>query len=226
MYYEQVQSAMRQYTIDQQREYQEDKIKIGSKDNDAKKAAAFLREVRPLLDEDGCHTIDRLKQMVERGAYNQLADALNRISRKQKKEPVPLAKIHEQLEDLDKRYNQAQTQTSTKQVVLATADIILSETFSYANLKPLASCSLETKRRALNNIVRTSSAMSISRNTLLRWMKESDSSVPTLPTDVCNCASILPKTFTQSSTYSCRKITANIVMVGSLWAAATSVRKD
>lgn len=128
-HYEQVQSAMRQYTIDQQREYQEDKIKIGSKDNDAKKAAAFLREVRPLLDEDGRHTIDRLKQMVERGAYNQLADALNRISRKQKKEPVPLAKIHEQLEDLDKRYNQAQTQTSTKQVVLATADIILSETF-------------------------------------------------------------------------------------------------
>ena len=128
-HYEQVQSAIRQYTIDQQREYQEDKIRIGNKDNDAKKAAAFLREVRPLLDEDGRCTVDRLKQMVERGAYNQLADALNRISRKQKKEPVPLANIHEQLEDLDKRYNQAQTQTSTKQVVLATADIILSETF-------------------------------------------------------------------------------------------------
>ena len=128
-HYEQVQSAMRQYTIDQQREYQEDKIKIGSKDNDAKKAAAFLREVRPLLDEEGRRTIDRLKQMVERGAYNQLADALNRISRKQKKEPAPLAKILEQLEDLDKRYNQAQSQTSTKQVAFATADIILSETF-------------------------------------------------------------------------------------------------
>lgn len=128
-HYEQVQSAMRQYTIDQQREYQEDKIKIGSKDNDAKKAAAFLREVRPMLDEEGRHTIDRLKQVVERGTYNQLADALNRISRKQKKEPAPLAKILEQLEDLDKRYNQTQSQTSTKQVAFATADIILSETF-------------------------------------------------------------------------------------------------
>ena len=128
-HYEQVQSAIRQYTIDQQREYQEDKLKIGSKDNDAKKAAAFLREVRPMLDEEGRCTIDRLKQMVERGAYNQLADALNRISRKQKKEPVPLVKIQEQLEELDRRYSYPQPQTATKQVVYTTADIILSETF-------------------------------------------------------------------------------------------------
>jgi hypothetical protein len=128
-HYEQVQSAIRQYTIDQQREYQENKIKIGSKDNDAKKAAAFLREVRPLFDEEGRCTIDRLKQMVERGAYNQLADALNRISRKQKKEPAPLIKIQEQLEELDRRYSQPQTQAETKQVAYTTADIILSETF-------------------------------------------------------------------------------------------------
>ena len=128
-HYEQVQSAIRQYTLDQQREYQEDKLKIGSKDNDAKKAAAFLREVRPLLDEEGRSILDRLKQMVERGAYNQLADALNRISRKQKKEPMPLIKIQEQLEELDRRYSQSQTQTETKQVAYTTADIILSETF-------------------------------------------------------------------------------------------------
>ena len=128
-HYEQVQSAIRQYTLDQQREYQEDKLKIGSKDNDAKKAAAFLREVRPMLDEEGRSILDRLKQMVERGAYNQLADALNRISRKQKKEPMPLIKIQEQLEELDRRYSQSQTQTETKQVAYTTADIILSETF-------------------------------------------------------------------------------------------------
>ena len=128
-HYEQVQSAIRQYTLDQQREYQEDKLKIGSKDNDAKKAAAFLREVRPMLDEEGRSILDRLKQMVERGAYNQLADALNRISRKQKKEPAPLIKIQEQLEELDRRYSQSQTQTETKQVAYTTADIILSETF-------------------------------------------------------------------------------------------------
>lgn len=128
-HYEQVRKALAQYTIDQQHEFQEEKLKIGSKDNDAKKAAAFLREVRPMLDEEGRHTIDRLKRVVERGTYNQLADALNRISRKQKKEPAPLAKILEQLEDLDKRYNQTQSQTSTKQVTFATADIILSETF-------------------------------------------------------------------------------------------------
>ena len=129
IHYEQVQAALRQYSLDQQRELQEDKPKIGSKDNDAKKAAAFLREVRPLLDDEGKHTVDRLKQLVERGSYNQLADALIRMSRKQKKEPVPVIKILEQLEDLDNRYGQPQTQTTTKQVALTSADIILSETF-------------------------------------------------------------------------------------------------
>ena len=127
--YEQVRTALKQYTLDQQQEYQDDKLKIGSKDNDAKKAAAFLREVRPLLDDDGRRTVDSLKLMVERGAYNQLADALNRISKKHKKEPVPLIKILEQLEELEKRYSQPQTHTTTKQVALTTADIILSETF-------------------------------------------------------------------------------------------------
>ncbi|MCR5036672.1 MAG: helicase [Bacteroidales bacterium] len=129
LHYEQVRTALKQYTLDQQQEYQDDKLKIGSKDNDAKKAAAFLREVRPLLDDDGRRTVDSLKLMVERGAYNQLADALNRISKKHKKEPMPLIKILEQLEELDKRYSQPQTHTTTKQVALTTADIILSETF-------------------------------------------------------------------------------------------------
>ncbi len=129
LHYEQVRTALKQYTLNQQQEYQDDKLKIGSKDNDAKKAAAFLREVRPLLDDDGRRTVDSLKLMVERGAYNQLADALNRISKKHKKEPMPLIKILEQLEELDKRYSQPQTHTTTKQVALTTADIILSETF-------------------------------------------------------------------------------------------------
>lgn len=129
LHYEQVRTALKQYTLDQQREHQDDKPKIGSKDNDAKKAAAFLREVRPMLDDEGRHTVDRLKQLVERGTYNQLADALIRMSKKQKKEPVPMIKILEQLEELDSRYGQSQTETTTKQVALTTADIILSETF-------------------------------------------------------------------------------------------------
>ncbi len=129
LHYEQVRTALKQYTLDQQREHQDDKPKIGSKDNDAKKAAAFLREVRPMLDDEGRHTVDRLKRLVERGIYNQLADALIRMSKKQKKEPVPMIKILEQLEELDGRYGQPQTETTTKQVALTTADIILSETF-------------------------------------------------------------------------------------------------
>ena len=129
LHYEQVQKALTQYTLDQQSEIQEEKLKIGSKDNDAKKAAAFLREIRPLFDDEGRRTVDRLKQIVERGTYNQLADALNRISKKQKKEPLPSIKILEQLEELDKRYSQPETPTTTKQVALTTADIILSETF-------------------------------------------------------------------------------------------------
>jgi superfamily II DNA/RNA helicase len=129
LHYEQVQKALTQYTLDQQSEVQEEKLKIGSKDNDAKKAAAFLREIRPLFDDEGRHTVDRLKQIVERGTYNQLADALNRISKKQKKEPLLSIKILEQLEALDKRYSQPETPTATKQVALTTADIILSETF-------------------------------------------------------------------------------------------------
>ena len=129
LHYEQVQKALAEYTLDQQSEVQEEKLKIGSKDNDAKKAAAFLREIRPLFDDDGRRTVDRLKQIVERGTYNQLADALNRISKKQKKEPSPSIKILEQLEELDERYSQPETPTATKQVALTTADIILSETF-------------------------------------------------------------------------------------------------
>jgi hypothetical protein len=66
---------------------------------------------------------------VERGTYNQLADALNRISKKQKQEPLPSLKILEQLEELNKRYSQPETSIATKQVALTTADIILSETF-------------------------------------------------------------------------------------------------
>lgn len=88
-----------------------------------------MREIRPLFDDEGRRTVDRLKQIVERGTYNQLADALNRISKKQKKEPLPSLKILEQLEELDKRYSQPETSTATKQVALTTADIILSETF-------------------------------------------------------------------------------------------------
>ena len=131
-HYEQVQRAMTQYTLDQQSEYSEEKPKIGGRDNDAKKAAAFLREVRPSLmnDEDALHTLERLKQLVEHGTYNQLADHINRMSRKHKKTPMQLIEIVKELETLDKRYGKDATPATPKQpMVAAIADIILSETF-------------------------------------------------------------------------------------------------
>ena len=71
-----------------------------------------------------------MKQLVERGTYNQLADALNRMSRKHKKEPIPTIKIVEQLEDLDTRYSQPQqTQPTASHITNTPAEIILSETF-------------------------------------------------------------------------------------------------
>jgi superfamily II DNA/RNA helicase len=131
-HYEQVKRAMTQYAFDQQHEYSEEKPKIGGRDNDAKKAAAFLREVRPSLmnDEDALHTLDRLKQLVERGTYNQLADHINRMSRKHKKTPMLMIEIVKQLEALDERYGKdAAFATSKQPAVAAIADIILSETF-------------------------------------------------------------------------------------------------
>lgn len=130
-HYAQVRSALALYAADQQREHQEERPKIGGRDNDAKKAAAFLREVRPAMPDDEARSVaDRLKQMVERGTYNQLADALNRMSRKNKKEPIPTIKIVEQLEDLDNRYSQPQqSQPTASHIANTPAEIILSETF-------------------------------------------------------------------------------------------------
>ena len=91
-----------------------------------------MREVRPSLmnDEDALHTLDRLKQLVERGTYNQLADHINRMSRKHKKTPMQLTEIVKELETLDKRYGKDATPATPKQhKVAAIADIILSETF-------------------------------------------------------------------------------------------------
>ena len=130
LHYEQVRKALAQYAIEQQRQSQEDKPKIGSKDNDAKKAAAFLRDVRPSLpDDDARQIVDTLKSLVERGKYNQLADSLNRLSRKHKKTPLPIIEIVEQLEALKARYGQPDNETPTQTSAGITADIILSETF-------------------------------------------------------------------------------------------------
>ena len=81
-------------------------------------------------DEDALHTLDRLKQLVERGTYNQLADHINRMSRKHKKSPMPMIEIVKQLEALDERYGKDAAFATPKQpAVAAIADIILSETF-------------------------------------------------------------------------------------------------
>ena len=133
LHYEQVRKALAQYALEQQRKSQEDKPKIGSKDNDAKKAAAFLRDVRPSLpDDEARQTVDALKSLVERGKYNQLADSLNRLSRKHKKTPLPIIEIVEQLEALKARYGQPDKETTTQTSAGITADIILSETFVYS----------------------------------------------------------------------------------------------
>ena len=129
LHYNQVRKALAQYALEQQRKSQEDKPKIGSKDNDAKKAAAFLRDVRPSLpDDDARQTVDALKSLVERGKYNQLADNLNRLSRKHKKTPLPIIEIVEQLEVLKARYGQPDKETTPQTSAGITADIILSET--------------------------------------------------------------------------------------------------
>ena len=133
LHYDQVRKALAQYALEQQRKSQEDKPKIGSKDNDAKKAAAFLRDVRPSLpDDDARQTVDTLKSLVERGKYNQLADSLNRLSRKHKKTPLPIIEIVEQLEALKARYGQPDKETTPQTSAGITADIILSETFVYS----------------------------------------------------------------------------------------------
>ena len=133
LHYDQVRKALAQYALEQQRKSQEDKPKIGSKDNDAKKAAAFLRDVRPSLpDDDARQTVDALKSLVERGKYNQLADSLNRLSRKHKKTPLPIIEIVEQLEVLKARYGQPDKETTPQTSAGITADIILSETFVYS----------------------------------------------------------------------------------------------
>ena len=130
LHYEQVRKAFARYSADQQNENRVVVSKIGGKDTDAKKAAAFLRELRPSLDDQGKRTADRLKQLVEHGIYNQLANALNRMARKQKKEPAPIIEIMEQLDDLDQRYNQPEPQTENDgQQLVAPAEIIISETF-------------------------------------------------------------------------------------------------
>ncbi|MBR4918358.1 MAG: helicase [Bacteroidales bacterium] len=130
-HYRQVGMAMQQYSADQQRQHQEERPKIGGRDNDAKKAAAFLREIRPSLpDEDAKATASRLKLLVERGTYNQLADNLNRMSRSHKKNPMSIMAIIERLEELDKTYGHKVSEASTpNQTVVTQAEIILSETF-------------------------------------------------------------------------------------------------
>ena len=70
-----------------------------------------------------------LKALVERGKYNQLADNLNRLSRKHKKSPLPIIEIVEQLEELKVRYSHPDKETPTQTSAGITADIVLSETF-------------------------------------------------------------------------------------------------
>ncbi|MBQ9471163.1 MAG: helicase [Bacteroidales bacterium] len=129
LHYEQVRRAMQRYTADQQQLHTADEPRIGGKDSDAKMAAAFLRELRPSIDDAGKRTIDSLKQMVERGTYNQLADAIVRLSQKHKKQPLKPIALIEQLDELAQRYSLPKQPEKNTTIANIKADIILSETF-------------------------------------------------------------------------------------------------
>jgi len=136
-HYKHVRAAMQHYATGQQRAADDSKPKIGNRDNDAIKAAAFLRQLRPrlvfadtgLLDEEAQQTVDRLKQLVEHGTYNQLADKLNRMARQQKKEPRPVVELLEELEALAVRYVGDGKKEPEQERGVLKAEIILSETF-------------------------------------------------------------------------------------------------
>ena len=98
-------------------------------------------------------------------------------------------------------------------------------TISSANRNSPVSFFSRTKKQRLNSIARTSFVMSTSPNTRQKSMKASVSSALTLPTIGCNCVSIPPKTFMQSSIYVCRKAIMNIATAGSSWVAATSAHR-
>ena len=131
LHYDQVQRATKQYANAQKQQLlQADTPQIGGKDSDAKKAAAFLRELRPSIDDAGKRTIDSLKQMVEHGTYNQLADAIVRLAKKNKKQPLTISSLTDQLKQLRKRYAQPETKQPLNNAAANTkASIILSETF-------------------------------------------------------------------------------------------------
>ena len=136
-HYKHVRAAMQHYATGQQRAADDSKPKIGNRDNDAIKAAAFLRQLRPRLvfadtglpDEEAQQTVDRLKQLVEHGTYNQLADKLNRMARQQKKEPRPAVELLEELEALAARYVGDGKKEPEQENGVPKAEIILSETF-------------------------------------------------------------------------------------------------
>ena len=96
--------------------------------------ATLLRgavDERLMPDAEALQTLDRLKRLVEHGTFNQLADQLNRLSRKHKKEPLPTIAIVQQLEALAARYADQVEKSSATSIPAAIAqpDIILSETF-------------------------------------------------------------------------------------------------
>lgn len=136
-HYKHVRAAMQHYATGQQRAADDSKPKIGNRDNDAIKAAAFLRQLRPRLvfadtglpDEEAQQTVDRLKQLVEHGTYNQLADKLNRMARQQKKDPRPVVELLEELEALAARYVGDGKKEPEQERGVLKAEIILSETF-------------------------------------------------------------------------------------------------
>jgi len=152
-HYKHVRAAMQHYATGQQRAADDSKPKIGNRDNDAIKAAAFLRQLRPRLvfadtglpDEEAQQTVDRLKQLVEHGTYNQLADKLNRMARQQKKEPRPVVELLEELEALAARYVGDGKKELEQENSVPKAEIILSETFVPGSQQ------LEAKEISLNH---------------------------------------------------------------------------
>lgn len=131
LHYDQVQRATKQYANAQKQQLlQADTPQISGKDADANKANRFMREVRKMLDAQGQQHIDSLLDMVQRGTYNQLTDAINRIAKKHNKQPLTISSLTDQLKQLRKRYAQPETKQPLNNAAASTkASIILSETF-------------------------------------------------------------------------------------------------
>ncbi|MBQ7280997.1 MAG: helicase [Bacteroidales bacterium] len=100
---------------------------IGSSDRNAKEADAFLRHVIPFLPtDDAKEAALQLQTLVRQGTYTPLTKKLCTLARANKKKPVAMTMIAEQLQQFATTYHAVTTMRTT---LSEEPDIVLSETF-------------------------------------------------------------------------------------------------